>query len=87
MVITLTSADAVLTTVNDNCLPGDKRRIIACQKEHCTRDILGFSQPLDGLLFPGAALLLFRLGGGCQCIRQARQHRVRGDTVVCNIVC
>src|ERR1700758_4337164 len=84
--VLLSSADAILATINDNCLPGDKCGIIACQKEHCACDIPGFSQPLDGLLLPGAAFLLFRLGRGCLCIRQAGQHRVRGDAVVCNVV-
>jgi hypothetical protein len=39
-------ANAILTTVNDNCLPGYECSIIACQKQNCTSDILGFSEPL-----------------------------------------
>ena len=27
---TVSLADAILTTVHNNCLPGDKRRVIAC---------------------------------------------------------
>ena len=48
--------------------------------------VLRFLHPLNGLLFPGSAFLVFRLWRGCQSIRQARQHRVRGDTVVCDII-
>jgi len=50
-----------LTTVNDNCLARNEGRIIARQKENCAGDISRFSQPLDGLLAPGVALLLVRL--------------------------
>jgi hypothetical protein len=32
-------ADPILTTVYDNCLPGDKCSIIACQKQDGTGDI------------------------------------------------
>lgn len=69
--------DPILTPVYDNGLSSDKRRIIAGQKQNCARDILRFSQPLDGLLFPSGAFLLVRLRRGRQCIRQPRQHRVR----------
>src|ERR1700736_3782508 len=69
VVITLTSTDAILTTVNYDCLTGDKCGIVACQKEYCTCDILRFSQSLNRLLFPGAAFLLFGLGRDCLCIR------------------
>ena len=44
-------SNAILTTINDDCLPGDKCRIITRQKKHCTSNILRFSQPLDRLLF------------------------------------
>src|SRR5579864_537570 len=81
------SANAILTTVNDNCLAGDECRIVAGQKKYGTCHILGFSQPLNRLLFPRGAFLLFRLGRGCQRICQAGQHRVRGNAVVCNVIC
>ena len=54
-------ANAILTTVNDNCLARNEGRIIARQKENCAGDISRFSQPLDGLLAPGAAFLFVRL--------------------------
>ena len=79
-------ADPILTAIDDNRLSSDKGGIIACQKQNCACDILRFSQPLDRLLFPGATLLVFRLGRDRRRIRQAWQHRVRGDAVVCNIV-
>jgi hypothetical protein len=52
-------ANPILTAVYDNCLPGDKCSIIACQKQNGTGDILRFSQPLDGLLLPGGTFFLF----------------------------
>src|SRR5205814_739546 len=79
-------ADPILTAVYDNCLPGDKCSIIACQKQNGAGDILRFSEPLDGLLFPGGAFLLFRLRRGCQCIREPWQHCVRSNTVIGNII-
>lgn len=36
-------ANAILATVNDNCLPGNKGRIIARQEEDCSCDIPRFS--------------------------------------------
>src|SRR5579864_8596073 len=79
-------ADPVLAPVNDNCLPGDESSIIARQKQNCARHILRLPHALDGLLFPGAALLLVRLRRGCQSIRKPRQHSVRRDAIGCNIV-
>src|SRR6266496_4946539 len=35
----LSSADAILTAVSDNCLASDKRRIISCYKRDCTCNI------------------------------------------------
>src|ERR1700747_2935140 len=70
----LSSADAILATIDDNCLSGDKCRIIAGQKKYCACHIRRFSQPLDRLLFPGGAFLCFRLGRACQRIRQAGQY-------------
>src|SRR5713226_6949315 len=84
--VPLALADAILPPVNDDCLPGNERGIVACQKQNRPGNVLRFLHPLNGLLFPGGAFLLFRLWRGCQSIRQARQHRVRGDTVVCNII-
>jgi hypothetical protein len=54
-----TPADAIPTPVNDNCLPGDKGSVIACQEQNGAREILRFSQPFDRLQFPCAAFLLF----------------------------
>jgi hypothetical protein len=48
--VLLSSADAILATIDDNCLPGDKCRSIAGQKKYCTCHIRRFSQPLDRLL-------------------------------------
>jgi hypothetical protein len=62
-------ADAILTAVPDNCLSGDKGGTIACQEQNRARHVLGFSQPLGGLLFPGGAFVLFRSRCDCQCIR------------------
>jgi hypothetical protein len=36
-------ANAILATVYDNCLPGNKRRISTRQKENCAGDIPRFS--------------------------------------------
>jgi hypothetical protein len=52
-------ADPILAAVDDNCLPGDESSVVACQKKNRSCHILGFSQPLDSLLFPGATFLLF----------------------------
>lgn len=47
-------ADPILTAVDDNGLSGNKCGIVARQEQDCARHILGFNQPLDRLLFPGA---------------------------------
>src|SRR6266852_8488897 len=51
--VPLALADAILPPVNDDCLPGNERGIVACQKQNRACDILRFPQPLDGLVFPG----------------------------------
>ena len=79
-------ADAILTAVYDNCLPGDKCSIIACQKQNRPSNILGFAKPFDCLLFPCGASLLFRLRRDSHCIREAGQDRICGNTVVGNII-
>src|SRR5580698_258728 len=58
-------ADPILAAVNDNGLPGNECSIVACQEQDRARHILGFSQPLDRLLFPSAAFLPFRLSCSC----------------------
>jgi hypothetical protein len=54
-------ANAILTAVYDNCLPGNECSIVTRQKKNRACNFLWFSHPLDGLLFPGGAFLLFRL--------------------------
>jgi hypothetical protein len=41
------SVDAILATINDEGLPGDKRRIVACQKKYGACNVARFSKSLD----------------------------------------
>ena len=67
--VMLALADAILPPVNDDCLPGNERGIIACQKQDGPGYVFRFLHPLNGLLFPGGAFLLVRLRRSCQSIR------------------
>src|SRR5258708_21507343 len=58
-------ADAVLSAVDDDCLAGDECRVVARQEQDGAGDVRGLTEPLDRLVFPGGALLRFRLRRGC----------------------
>src|SRR5260221_11571271 len=79
-------ADAVLSAVDDDCLAGDECRVVARQEQDGAGDVSGLTEPLDRLVFPGGALLRFRLRRGCGRVGQARQYRVGGNAVACDIV-
>src|SRR6266478_7901676 len=70
--LALALADAILAAVNDDCLPSNERRIVACQKQNLPGNVLRFLHPLNSLLFPSGASLFFRLWCGCQSVRKAR---------------
>ena len=76
------SADPILTAVYDNCLPGDECCIVTGKKQDRTGYVPGLSEPLDGLLFPGETLLLFRLRPDCLGICQTGQNRVERTRMV-----
>lgn len=57
-------ADPILTAVDDNGLAGNECGIVGCEEQSRSSNILGFSPPLDCLLFPGGTSLLFRLRCG-----------------------
>lgn len=80
------SADPILTAVYDNCLPGDECCIVTGKKQDRTGYVPGLSEPLDGLLFPGGTLLLFRLRPDCLGICQTGQNRICCDSVAGNII-
>ena len=46
----------------------------------------GSPSRLIGLLFPGSALLFFRLRCSRQCMCKARQHRISGNAVAGNVL-
>jgi hypothetical protein len=60
--LALALADAILAAVNDDCLPSNERRIVACQKQNRPANVLRFLHPLNSLLFPSGASLFFDCG-------------------------
>src|SRR5258708_39843640 len=72
-------ADAVLSAVDDDCLAGDECRVVARQEQDGAGDVRGLTEPLDRLVFPGGALLRFRLRRGCGGAGEPRQYPVCGN--------
>src|SRR5258708_32584962 len=79
-------ADAVLSAVDDDCLAGDECRVVARQEQDGAGDVRGLTEPLDRLVFPGGALLRFRLRRGCGVGGPAGQYPVFGNASASHVL-
>jgi len=76
--LALALADAILAAVNDDCLPSNERRIVACQKQNRPGSVLRFLHPLNSLRL-GFAIRVPKSNDPSRKVLAAIEHLLHDD--------